>query len=280
MIDIGANLTKFDDDEVSAVIHKSKQTGLRHIVITGTSLDSTFAAKELVNRFDHLFFTAGCHPHYAKRWQSIHLELMDTFLRHPKCIYIGETGLDYYRMLSTKEEQEYSFRAQIELALQYQMPLFLHERNAHHDFLRILDDYTNLPPVIVHCFTGNSNEVEEYIKRGFYIGITGWICDDKRGASLQKAIALVPDNRILVETDAPYLTPKGIWTTYIPHELKNHAGYVQNEPSTLLAVIHACAHFRSQTFEHVRTCSTNNALALINHKKEITFKFEDVYNWN
>lgn len=270
MIDIGANLSRYDDNELKKMLTRADHVGIERIFITGTSLESTYGAKRIAESHVELYFTAGCHPHNAKRWQIIDVETMDMFFRHPKCLFVGETGLDYCRMLSTKEEQRYAFQKQIELAIQYQLPLFLHERHAHEDFLNLLDQYKGqLPDVVVHCFTGDKSEVFEYVNRNFYIGITGWLCDDKRSHVLQEAMPYIPDDKLLVETDTPYLAPKGDWLKHLPIPLDVSNGKTQNEPFALLSVIHACAYFRNQSFEHVRKITTANANHFVEYRKNL-----------
>ena len=279
MIDIGANLSRFDETELHNILVRADQVGIDKIIATGTSLDRSFAAKHLADTHVEVFFTAGCHPHEARRWQSFDFETMGTLFKHPKCVFAGEMGLDYCRLISTREEQIYAFERQIEWAIKYNMPLFLHERNAHDDFIKILDSFGyDLPPVVVHCFTGDKSEVSEYIKSDFYLGITGWICDDVRGKSLQDALPLIPDNRLLVETDAPFLAPKGSWLDTLPYALSKQNGRTQNEPFALVSVIQACAHYRSQSFDHIRQTSSNNANMFIQRKMNMQMP-DEVYSY-
>lgn len=272
MIDIGANLSRFDEHELKKMLIRADHAGLTKIIATGTSLDSSYSCRNIANTHVEIYFSAGCHPHSARHWQAIDLETMDQFFRNPKCVFVGETGLDYHRMLSTKDEQHYAFIKQIELAIKYDMPLFLHERHAHNDFLNILDSFKDkLPPVIVHCFTGNKHEVKEYVDRGFYLGITGWLCDDARSRILQEAVPLIPDDKLLVETDAPYLAPKGEWLKHLAFKLDVEKGNrVTNEPFALPAVIAACAHYRNQTFEHVREVTSKNSMFFIERRINLT----------
>lgn len=280
MIDIGANLSRFDEHELKKLLIRADSAGISKIIATGTSLDSTYTVQKIADTHTEVYFSAGCHPHAARHWQTIDLETMDRFFRNPKCVFAGETGLDYHRMISTKEEQIYAFTKQIELAIQYNLPLFLHERRAHKDFLDILDSYKDkLPPVIVHCFTGDVKEVAEYVSRGYWLGITGWLCDANRNHQLAEAVSSIPDSKLLVETDTPYLAPKGEWLKHLAYPLTSANGkHAQNEPFALPAVIAALAHYRGQTFEHILEHTTKNANMFIERRLNLSMpEFSNPY---
>lgn len=212
MVDIGANLTdkRFDADR-DAIITDSFNAGLAGLVITGTSTNHSRRALELVAKYPTLplYSTAGVHPHEADRFKaSRDIPILTNLLKNPRTVAVGETGLDYCRSFASVENQIACFKAQLELAASVKKPLFLHEREAHADFISCLDsvDLTGVPK-IVHCFTGNLDEVKEYLRRDCYIGFTAYIGDRKRNAETVPAMREVPLDRLLVETDSPYMTP-------------------------------------------------------------------------
>jgi hypothetical protein len=159
-------------------------------------------------------------------------------LLHPLVVAAGECGLDYFRNFSPHPDQQRVFRAQLELATRARKPVFLHQRDAHEDFLQILRDYRGLAGV-AHCFTGDAAELAAYLDHGLYIGITGWICDERRGQNLQRLVADIPLDRLLVETDAPYL---------LPRNLEPKPRTRRNEPKYLPHIVDAIARRRGESF--------------------------------
>ena len=170
-----------------------------------------------------------------------------------KCVVaVGETGLDYFRDFSPRTDQRKIFCAQLELASKVDMPVFIHDRDSQGDLLQIVSDFKQLKAV-VHCFTGSQDLLISYLELGLYIGITGWVCDERRGVPLRKAVHLIPDDKLLVETDAPYLMPRNI-----SPKPKNR----RNEPANLHYVIEVIAAARQQSPEEVARITTNNAKSL------------------
>ena len=212
------------------------------------------AADDLLPR---LYGTAGVHPHAAKTWQQGHAAALRALAERQDCVAIGETGLDYARDFSPRDRQREVFIAQLELAVELQMPVFLHQRDAHTDFTEILSAYAEkLPGFVVHCFTGREPELSAYLELGAYIGITGWLCDERRGLHLRDLVATVPPEKLLVETDAPYL---------VPRSLKNRS--TRNEPAYLPHIIAALAAVLNTTVEHLAKQTTENSLRFIGIKK-------------
>lgn len=168
--------------------------------------------RRLTDESFKVYCTIGVHPHNAKDAQGEEtFAALEEALRNPCVVAVGECGLDYNRMFSPKEKQIEVFRRQIEIAAASGKPLYLHDRDSHDDFLAILRDArARFPHLkgVVHCFTGTSEMMQSYVDLGFYIGITGWLCDDRRNADLVRAVETLPLDRLLLETDAPYLTPK------------------------------------------------------------------------
>ena len=207
--------------------------------------------------FPRLYGTAGVHPHAAKTWQPGHAAALRALAERQDCVAIGETGLDYARDFSPRDQQREVFIAQLELAVELQMPAFLHQRDAHTDFIEILSVYAEkLPGFVVHCFTGRESELSAYLELGAYIGITGWLCDERRGLHLHDLVATVPPEKLLVETDAPYL---------VPRSLKNRS--TRNEPAYLPHIIAALAAALNTTVGHLAKQTTENSLRFIGLKK-------------
>ena len=159
----------------------------------------------------NIFCSVGIHPHYASDLKPNTIENMEKYLSNQHVKAVGEIGLDYYRNFQSPEIQKKCFNAFLELASKHQYPLFLHHREAFDDFYPIIKDHIDqVPESIVHCFTGTKSELKKFLDLGLYIGVTGWICDPKRGADLRGIIKYIPIDRLLIETDAPYLVPKNM----------------------------------------------------------------------
>lgn len=212
LIDIGVNLShrRFEADR-EQVLQRAWQAGLEALIITGTNLAHSQTALELTALDpDRLFATAGIHPHHASEFSPEVLIQLEILAQSPQVKAIGECGLDYNRDFSPRTSQRECFAQHVQLACRLGLPLFLHERDAYADLVAILDGFPALPPVVIHCFTGNLDQAQAYLERGFYLGITGWLCDDRRGQDLQAAVKGIPVERLMIETDAPFLTPRDL----------------------------------------------------------------------
>ncbi len=213
LIDIGANLSheSFHQD-LEQVIDDARRVGITHIMVTGTSVQGSRDALALARQYDgFLYSTAGIHPHEAGDYGSQAANELGALLGETKVLAAGETGLDYFRDYSPRQSQREAFAGQLQLAADANKPAFLHQRDGHEDFIAILREYRNaLPRVVVHCFTGTEAELRDYLELDLYIGITGWICDERRGHHLHDIVSLIPENRLMLETDAPYLLPRTI----------------------------------------------------------------------
>ena len=251
MFDIGANLTSshFSDD-LDSVLDESFEAGVKKICITSSNLQDVRNAKKITERNKNLYYSVGFHPHNAKDFKIEFLKEMSIYLDDPRAICLGEMGLDFNRNFSSKEEQILCFESQLSLANSINKPLFLHQRDAHEEFLSILDNYKFNQKLIVHCFTGNLSELEDYLKRDFYIGITGWVCDLKRGLDLRECINHIPQDKLLIETDSPYLSPR--------KKIR------RNEPKFLIDVAEEVARLRKQTKESIVKSSYENSLNFFN----------------
>ena len=214
LIDIGANLTheSFKND-IESVLTRAKESNVDKIIVTGTNVQSSITAQQLTQRHDSLFSTAGIHPHYAEETCERAIADLEKILNLPQVVAVGETGLDFFRDYTAKKVQIFSFEKHIELAIKSQLPMFLHERDAHKTFYDILrTSRDKLNKLVVHCFTGSREALFKYLDLDCYIGVTGWICDERRGKDLQKLVAAIPSNRLMIETDAPYLLPRTLET--------------------------------------------------------------------
>lgn len=208
--DIGLNLfcRQFPDPE--KVIQEAEQSGVC-CILTGTNSKENRKINDFVNNHN-VFGTAGIHPHNADSAGQEDFKLIEQIVSENKrVVAIGECGLDYDRMFSTKENQIRCLEKHIVLAEKLDKPLFLHERSASDDFIKRFKKHPEIcKKSVVHCFTGNKSTLSKYLSMGFLIGITGWICDDRRAKELREAVHIIPLDQILIETDAPYLTPKNV----------------------------------------------------------------------
>lgn len=208
--DIGLNLfcRQFPDPE--RIIEEALESRVC-CILTGTDTKENKKINDFVKTHD-VFGTVGIHPHNADRAKQEDFALIERILKENKrVVAVGECGLDYDRMFSTKENQIRCLEKHIVLAEKLDKPLFLHERSASGDFIKRFKNHPDIcKKSVVHCFTGNKTALDQYLSMGFSIGITGWICDDRRAKELREAVHLIPLDRILVETDAPYLTPRNV----------------------------------------------------------------------
>ncbi len=245
LVDVGVNLTnKSLQKNIDAVIQRASDAGVMQMVVTGTSIAESQQAIDLCRHYpERLFSTCGVHPHHATDWNDDSRTLIENMVRENCVRAIGETGLDFNRNYSPAATQEIVFRQQMELAVTLQMPLFCHQRDAHQRFVELLREYRNdINRLVVHCFTDNRAALTDYLDLDCYIGVTGWICDERRGLDLQQLVKLIPDNRLLLETDAPYLLPRNIQPrpssrinepAYLPHILENVAFHQGKTPELL-----------------------------------------------
>ncbi len=254
LVDIGVNLAhrRFDADR-DAVIARAHAEGVRRLVITGTSAAASRAALALARtRPGTLFATAGIHPHDAKHATRDALAELAELARAPEVRAVGECGLDFDRDFSPRPDQEAAFEAQLELAASTGLPVFLHERAAHARFVAILAQARpRLRAAVVHCFTGTAAELDAYLALDVHIGITGWICDERRGLGLRELIARIPANRLMIETDAPFLTP---------HDARPRPKGGRNEPALLRNVLAAVARAAGRPEPQVAAETTRTAV--------------------
>jgi TatD DNase family protein len=258
MIDIGVNLTnaRFDKDR-DELIARAKSKGVNAMLVTGTNLSESQKALQLSAQYpDYIYSTAGVHPHDADNVSDTYLEEIRILAENKTVKAIGECGLDFNRNFSAPKQQEIVFSEQISLASELQLPLFLHQRDAFPAWFQLLSPYiTSVPAMVSHCFTGNGDELEQCLSAGMYIGITGWVCDERRGKSLQALIPSIPLNRLMIETDAPYLTPR----TIRPKPKSS-----RNEPSYLPYIIETLADLYQCNIQDIINASSENARKVFN----------------
>jgi TatD DNase family protein len=253
LIDIGANLAhdSFDADR-EQVLARARAAGISAIIVTGSCVDSARAALELARAHPGwLYATAGLHPHHAAGLDSDSLAALAELARHPQVVATGEMGLDFFRDFCPRAQQELAFQRQLEMAAAVGKPVFLHQRDAHARFLPILREQRDrLADAVVHCFTGSREELHDYLDLGLHIGITGWICDERRGRHLLECVRDIPLERLMLETDAPYL---------LPRTLQPRPASRRNEPMFLTAVCDAVAQCLSLTTAEVAAATTASA---------------------
>jgi TatD DNase family protein len=255
LIDIGINLAhdSYDSDR-AAVIERARRAGVVQMVVTGSSLESSAGAIALARTHPgRLFATAGVHPHHATTLTPAAASELEEMARDAAVVAVGECGLDYFRDYSPRPTQQQAFHRQLELAVRLGKPVFLHQRDAHADFAAILREHAADWRGVAHCFTGTREALECYLGLGLAIGITGWICDERRGTHLAPLMPLIPPERLLLETDGPYLLPR----TLTPKPSSR-----RNEPAYLPQVAVAVAEARGETVQSVARSSTAAARAL------------------
>lgn len=258
LIDIGANLghESFQHD-LDRVLADARAAGIETIMVTGTSVPASEKAWRLARAHPgFLYSTAGVHPHDAESFTPDTPDRLAELAALPEVKALGETGLDFNRDYSPRPAQEKAFEAQLDLAAALRMPLFLHQRDAHERFMHLLLKYrARLDRIIVHCFTGTEDELAAYLDQDAYIGITGWICDERRGRHLHDFLHRIPENRLMLETDAPYL---------LPRNLKPKPASRRNEPRHLVQVLNAVAEALGASTGDVAKSTTANAKAFFN----------------
>lgn len=264
MIDIGLNLTnsRFRND-TEQVINSALAVNVGAMIVTGTNIEQSQNAQQLTQEYPHcLYATAGIHPHDASTFSDKSVTQLQTLLNDKKVVAVGECGLDFNRNFSTPAEQLSCFEIQLELAVELQMPVFLHQRDANDNFLQLIKKYrSGLVGAVAHCFTGGQKELESYLQEDLHVGITGWLCDERRGQELRDCVNLIPVDKVMVETDAPYLFPRNY---KLPDEdslssKQKKKIRSRNEPQYLPYIIEALANLMMQDKDVIAQMMTKNA---------------------
>ena len=252
LIDIGANLThdSFDPDR-DAIIRRANAAGVTRLIVTGTTLEASRQAAHLAQLYPRqLFSTVGVHPHHAADIDPDTLAALRKLAVADAVVAIGECGLDFFRDYAPRSAQLKGFEEQLRIATEIKKPVFLHQREAHDCMVSLLRQY--LPEIaggVAHCFTGNAAELRDYLDVGLHIGITGWICDERRADALRDAIKYLPLDRIMLETDAPYLLPRDL-----PEKPRGR----RNEPAALPHILKRAAHYMNRPVAEVAAAATRN----------------------
>ena len=248
LVDICVNLT----DEVflgkeEKIINEANKNNVSKMVLVGNNLESSKKVINLAERFNFVA-TAGYHPHNAKEWNSTSYSELLTLLKKDRIKAVGECGLDFNRNFSTPEIQHSVFMDHITLAKETKLPLFVHERDAFYQMYSILkNNIQDCKNIVVHCFTGTKNALIDYLDLGVHIGLTGWICDDRRGKHLRDFINIIPDDKLFIETDSPYLSP---YISSKKLEVTSTMKYL-NKPEYLVEVAKDVAKYRNQSYDHI-----------------------------
>jgi TatD DNase family protein len=252
LVDIGVNLTsKQFRADLDPVIERARAAGVDGMVVTGTSVDASAAAADLADREPGLWSTAGIHQHQASTWNPEAAAALRALAARPRVVAVGECGLDFNRNFSPPSAQLDCFAAQLDLACELGMPVFVHERDASAALIEVLRPRRErLPRACVHCFTGTAAELDDYLALDLHIGITGWICDERRGLHLRELIRRIPEDRLMIETDAPYLLPRSM-----PDPPANR----RNEPAFLVHVLAAVAAALGRPADEVAAATTQTA---------------------
>ena len=257
--DIACNFTseRFDND-LGKVVDKAVANKISKFGLICSRLSDIDKLLGIYNQYSsNMFFTIGVHPHHANEINDQYLKKLKEEVNLNDPDGIGETGLDFFRNLSTYEEQIHAFEEQIKIAIDTNKPLFLHQRDSHDDFIKILRKYSaDFNKAVVHCFTGTQKQLDDYLELDCYIGVTGWICDEKRNVDRRKTIKNIPLSKLMIETDCPYLIPKNL-----QEKPKNN----RNEPCNLnhiVAEISALMDIdegilRKETFENTKSIFGN-----------------------
>ncbi len=252
LVDIGANLTheSFRHD-LDGVLARAQAHGVAQLVVTGASTQGSRDARALAQAHGGVMYaTAGVHPHHAGDFDAETEALLRELHARPEVVAVGETGLDYYRNFSPRAAQLFAFERQLQLAIDSGKPLFLHQRDAHSDLIACMDSVRGqVCRAVVHCFTGEKAELFDYLDRDFYIGITGWICDERRGLHLRELVKSIPADRLMLETDAPYLLPRNV---------EPMPAHRRNEPMYLA---HICAEVARDRGEDLAVSAANATAA-------------------
>ncbi|MEP1446489.1 MAG: TatD family hydrolase [Paraglaciecola sp.] len=260
--DIGVNFT---DPRLSfeAVFERALAADVSQIIITGTNLDKSHKATQLARQYpSHLFTTIGVHPHDASQFTQQTVNDLRALAKSSQVVAMGECGLDFNRNFSTPEQQLFAFEEQLKLACELGLPVFLHERDAFESQIDLLTYYrAQLKGGVVHCFTGNSEQMHRYLDLDLFIGITGWVCDLKRGQDLREALKTLPLDRILLETDAPYLRPKSL-----ANNRKVDQG--NNEPAYLPYIAAQVAELMEIDTETLKVACQTNSQKLFKFSKQ------------
>lgn len=238
-------------EDFAAMLERAQKAGVDAMLIAGVDAKGAPKAVQLANRYDHIFAAVGIHPHDAQHCTDEDVAKLEALSRDPKVVAVGEIGLDFNRMFSPQKDQEKWFVRLLEMADQCELPIILHERDTEGRLLEVLEAHSQKYNGVIHCFSGNEKELFRYLNLGLHVGITGIVTIQKRGARLRQLVPKIPIDRILIETDAPYLTPA-------PEKNK----FRRNEPAFVGRVLHKIAEVRGEALESLAQTIWNNTCRL------------------
>ncbi|BDY06809.1 TatD family hydrolase [Ferrimonas sp. YFM] len=255
MIDIAVNLTssQFRED-LELVLARAQEAGVDTLIGLASDLEEARQLQPLAEQHPGVFITAGIHPHYASGFDASSPAQIEALCRHPRVVAVGECGLDFNRDFSPRPDQRRAFEAQLRLACDLGKPALMHCRDAGEEFTAMVSEVRgNLSGGVLHCFTGSEQELHQALELDLYIGITGWVCDERRGAELARLVPQIPDDRLLLETDAPYL---------IPRDIRPKPKTRRNEPRWLPHIANKVAELRNQSVDTLSQHCLQNAKRL------------------
>jgi len=251
--------------KIPTIVDQALANDVEAMIALGCNLESSRHALSVAKLFPQtVYATAGIHPHDAKTFDHTTLKSLTDLSKMPEVVALGECGLDFNRDFSPRDKQIEVFESQLQLACELKMPVVMHQRDAHDAFMKVLSNYrSDLNNVVVHCFTGSQQELESYLELDCHIGITGWICDERRGLHLLDSVKIIPDNRLMLETDAPYLMPRNMQ----PKPKSRN-----NQPANLFHIANTVADARNQDRELLRRNCFDNTMKFFN----LTIKQESI----
>ncbi|KKO48462.1 DNase TatD [Arsukibacterium sp. MJ3] len=234
------------------LIARAQQAGVSGMLLIGSDINESLRNQQFCSSHPYCYTTAGVHPHQAAQVENDWLTKLSQLLQLDNVVAIGECGLDFNRDFSPRPIQQQVFASQLQLSKQQQKPVYLHQRDAFSTQFAMLQEQ-QISHGVAHCFTGDIAELTAYLDLGLYIGITGWVCDERRGQSLQQALAHLPLDRLLLETDAPYL---------LPRTLKPRPKF--NEPAYLPAIAEQICRIKNISSQQLASNNYHNAQQLFN----------------
>ena len=261
--DIGVNLfsAQFEADRAT-IVQRAAQAGISNLLLIGSDIAESQLNITFAGQHSGCYTTAGIHPHQAAQAGTGWQQQLQQLLQQPFVVAVGECGLDFNRDFSPRPIQQQVFAEQLQLAQHHTKPVYLHERDAFTTQLAMLQEQ-QISHGVVHCFTGDTHQLKAYLELGLYIGITGWICDERRGQALQQAVRYIPADRLLLETDAPYL---------LPRTLENKPKSRRNEPAFLPEIARQVALLRGCTLTELEAQCWHNSQTLFGFTTSLAAK--------
>jgi len=245
MIDTHSHINMIEEITVDKVLSNAFENGVDSIIVPSAYSKDIEEVMELVKKYDNIYGMLGIHPSEVKDWNDNVSEKICEFSKNPKIVAIGEIGLDYYWDKSFIDLQKEVFIKQIKLANELNLPISIHDRDAHKDTFDILKEYNETSTIVMHCFSGSVEFAQECLKEGYYLALGG-VVTFKNAIKMKEVAKIVPLDRLLLETDAPYLTP-------VPYRGK------ENQPAYVKYVAEEIARLREITFEEVCIATDENA---------------------